>query len=58
MRFLRGLKAPASESQLAITLVVSLVFLAAMLLCLMLQANVIAVQQEIIRSLWNLKNAG
>jgi hypothetical protein len=31
------------------------VFLAAMLLCLMWQANVIAYQQEIIRWLWNLK---
>lgn len=56
--FLRRLKVPASESQLALTLVVSLVFLAAMLVCLLWQANVIAFQQEIIRSLWNMKNAG
>ena len=31
--------------------------MAAMLLCLLWQANVIAFQQEIIRSLWNVKNA-
>ncbi len=55
MRFLSRLKGPASESQLGITLAVSLVFLAAMLLCLMWQANIIAYQQEIIRWLWNLK---
>lgn len=58
MRLLNRLKLPASESQLGITLAVSLVFLAAMLLCLLWQANVIAYQQEIIRYLWNLKNAG
>lgn len=55
--FLRRLKIPASESQLALTLAVSLVFMAAMLLCLLWQANIIAFQQEIIRSLWNLKSA-
>jgi hypothetical protein len=55
--FLRRLKMPASESQLALTLAVSLVFMAAMLLCLLWQANVIAFQQEVIRSLWNLRNA-
>ena len=57
MRLLRRLKVPASESQLALTLAVSLVLMAAMLLCLLWQANVIAFQQEIIRSLWNVKNA-
>jgi hypothetical protein len=58
VRFLRRLKVPASESQLALTLAVSLVFMAALLLCLLWQANVIAFQQEIIRSLWISKNAG
>jgi hypothetical protein len=58
VRFLRRLKVPASESQLALTLAVSLVFMAALLLCLLWQANVIAFQQEIIRSLWSSKNAG
>jgi hypothetical protein len=51
LRFLRGLGVPASESQLALTLVVSLVFMAAMLLGLIWQANVIAIQREIIRTL-------
>jgi hypothetical protein len=55
--FLRRLKVPASESQLALTLAVSLVFMAAMLFCLLWQANIIAFQQEVIRSLWDLKNA-
>ncbi|PYU19058.1 MAG: hypothetical protein DMG30_25580 [Acidobacteria bacterium] len=58
VRFLHRLKVPASESQLALTLAVSLVLMAALLLCLVWQANVIAFQQEIIRSLWNLKNTG
>jgi hypothetical protein len=51
LRFLRRLKVPASESQLALTLVMSLVFMAVMLLGLIWQANVIALQREIIRSL-------
>lgn len=55
MRLLRRLNGPASESQIGLTLAVSLVMLAAMLLCLVWQANVISFQQEIIRSLWNLK---
>jgi hypothetical protein len=54
---LRRLKVPASESQLGLTLAVSLVFMAALLLCLVWQANVIAFQQEMIRYLWDLKNA-
>ena len=57
MSFLRRLKAPASESQLALTLAVSLVFMAVMLVCLLWQANIIVFQQEIIRSLWDMKNA-
>lgn len=57
MKLLYRLKMPASESQLAITLAVSLVFMAAMLVGLLWQANIIAFQKEIIRSLWDLKNA-
>lgn len=57
MSLLRRLKVPASESQLGLTLAVSLVFMAALLLCLVWQANVIAFQQEMIRYLWDLKNA-
>jgi hypothetical protein len=56
VRLIHRLKVPASESQLALTLVVSLVFMAAMLVCLLWQANIIAFQQEIIRSLWDLKS--
>jgi hypothetical protein len=51
LRFLRGLRVPATESQLALTLVVSLVFLAVMLMGLIWQANVITLQREIIHSL-------
>lgn len=55
MKFLQRLKAPASESQMGLTLALSLVIMAAMLVGLMWQANVINFQKEIIRSLWNLK---
>jgi len=58
VKFLRRLQVPASESQLAITLAVSLVMIAAMLVGLLWQANVIAFQQELIRSLWSWKNGG
>lgn len=51
LRFLRRLNVPATESQLALTLAFSLVFLAVLLLGLIWQANVIAIQREIIRSL-------
>jgi len=55
VKFLQRLKAPASESQLGLTLAFSLVIMAAMLVGLMWQANVISFQREIIRSLWNLR---
>ena len=55
MKLLQRLKAPASESQMGLTLSLSLVIMAAMLVGLMWQANVINFQKEIIRSLWNLK---
>lgn len=57
VKLLHRLRMPASESQLAVTLAVSLVFMAAMLVGLLWQANIIAFQKEIIRSLWDLKNA-
>jgi hypothetical protein len=57
VRLLHRLRMPASESQLGLTLAISLVFLAAMLLGLLWQANIIAYQKEIIRSLWDMKNA-
>lgn len=58
MKFLRRLRVPATESQLAITLAVSLVMMAAMLLGILWQANVINFQKELIRALWNSKFAG
>ena len=51
VRFLYRLRVPASESQLALTLALSLLFMAVMLLGLIWQANVIALQRDIIRSL-------
>lgn len=51
LRFIRGLRVPATESQLALTLALTLVFMAVMLLGLIWQADVIAAQREIIRSL-------
>jgi hypothetical protein len=58
VRFLRRLKCPASESQLALTLAISLVIMSAMLLCLLWQSHIITFQQELIRSLWSWKYAG
>jgi hypothetical protein len=57
VRFLRRLKAPASESQVELALALSLVIMAAMLFGLLWQSSIIAFQQELIRSLW-LKYAG
>jgi hypothetical protein len=58
VKLLRRLQIPATESQLAITLAVSLVMMAAMLLGILWQANVINFQKELIRALWNSKFAG
>lgn len=58
VKLLRRLQVPATESQLAITLAVSLVMMAAMLLGILWQANVINFQKELIRALWNSKFAG
>jgi hypothetical protein len=58
VKLLRRLKVPATESQLALTLAVSLVMMAAMLLGILWQANVITFQKELIRALWNSKFAG
>jgi hypothetical protein len=58
VKLLRRLRVPATESQLAITLAVSLVMMAAMLLGILWQANVINFQKELIRALWNSKFAG
>jgi len=57
VKVLHRLRMPVSESQLGVTLAISLVFLAAMLLGLLWQADIIAYQKELIRSLWDMKNA-
>jgi len=57
VKLLHRLKMPASESQLALTLAISLVFMAAMLVGLLWQANIIVYQKELIRSLWDMKSA-
>ena len=49
---MRRFAVPASESQLALTLTISLVMMVAFLLCLLWQGNVIKFQQELIRELW------
>ncbi len=58
MKFPGNLKAPVSESQLALTLALSLVIMAAMLMALLWQSSVIAFQQDLIRSLWSWKYVG
>jgi hypothetical protein len=50
--FLRRFAAPATESQLALTLAVSLILMAVMLIGLIWQGNVIKFQQDVIRDLW------
>lgn len=49
---IRRFAVPASESQLALTLALSLVMMAALLLCLLWQGNIIKFQQDLIRDLW------
>jgi len=49
---MRRFSVPASESQLALTLAVSLVMMAVLLVCLLWQGNIIKFQQELIRELW------
>ena len=49
---IRRFAVPATESQMALTLAISLVMLAVMLLCLLWQGSVIKFQQDLIRDLW------
>jgi hypothetical protein len=49
---MRRFAVPASESQLALTLTISLVMMAALLVCLLWQGSIIKFQQELIRELW------
>ena len=58
MKFPQRFKAPVSESQLALTLAISLVVMAGMLMALLWQSSIIAFQQDLIRSLWSWKYSG
>jgi hypothetical protein len=58
VKFPAHFRTPVSESQLALTLALSLVVLAAMLMALLWQSSIIAFQQDLIRSLWNWKYVG
>jgi hypothetical protein len=49
---IRRFAVPASESQLALTLAISLVMMAALLAGLLWQGNIIKFQQDLIRDLW------
>lgn len=52
MKILRRLAIPASESQMAVILGVSMVVMALLLCAVLWQSNVIAYQREIIDWLW------
>jgi len=58
MRILRTLRLPASETQVTLALVVSLVIMSLLLCGLVWQSNLIAYQRELIRWMWNWKYAG
>ena len=53
MKFLRRLTIPASESQMAVILSVSMVVMALLLCAVLWQSNIIAYQRDIISWLWN-----
>ena len=55
---LRRFVAPATESQMALALALSLVVMAVMLLGIMWQGNVIKFQQDLIRDLWRAAYTG
>ena len=58
MRFLRRLTVPASESQMAIALGVSVVTMGLMLWAILWQSDVITYQREVIRWMWSWKYGG
>jgi hypothetical protein len=58
MRFLRSLALPAKESQLALALAVSIVFMSMLLYGLIWQSSVIVYQRDLIRWMWNWKFGG
>ena len=58
MRILRRLTVPASESQMAVILSVSMVVMALLLCAVLWQSNVISYQRDLIYWLWNGKFNG
>ena len=55
MRLVRRLAIPATESQMAVIVSVSLVIMAVLLCAVLWQSNVIAYQRDIIYWLWQAK---
>ncbi len=58
MKLLRRLTVPASESQLAVVLSVSMVVMALLLYAVLWQSSVISYQRDLIYWLWNAKFRG
>ena len=58
MRLVRRLAIPATESQMAVIVSVSLVIMAVLLCAVLWQSNVIAYQRDIIYWLWQTKFPG
>ena len=58
MRLLRRLALPASESQMAVALGLSMVMMALLLWALLWQSSIISYQRDLIRWLWNSKAGG
>jgi hypothetical protein len=58
MKLLRRLAIPATESQMAVVLSVSMVVMALLLYAVMWQSNIIAYQRDVIYWLWTAKSHG
>ncbi len=52
MRLVRRLSVPATESQVTLALVVSLILMSVLLWGVMWQSGIIGYQQQLIRELW------
>ena len=58
MWLLRRLAVPATESQMAVALAISVVAMSLMLWAILWQSDVIAYQRDIIRWIWSWKYGG
>ena len=58
IRLLRHLSVPASESQTAVVLAVSMVMMALLIYALLWQSNIISYQREVIQWLWSARFGG